>query len=220
MVPDSLFTTNRFAGRNALGDHHASKDQFYLLDWTDVVVKDFVAMGPVLDIGGGGEGIVGRLKGAQVVAIDKSRRELAEAPPGPLKVVMDATALQFLDGAFREVTAFYALMYIPSADHGTVLREAHRVLAPGGSFHIWGAVLPTRPETTKEYVVAQVRVRLPEETIEVGYGARWPAQRLDAAYYARLGEACGFSIRERSEWGNAFYLRIERATGPTEEEYR
>ena len=39
--------------------------------------------GSVLDIGGGGEGIIGRLYGKNVTAIDIRQEELDEAPEGP-----------------------------------------------------------------------------------------------------------------------------------------
>jgi hypothetical protein len=53
------------------------------------VVDDFDAAGYILDIGGGGEGVIGQLKGERVVAIDKQKRELEEAAPGALKIVID-----------------------------------------------------------------------------------------------------------------------------------
>jgi hypothetical protein len=62
-------------------------------------VKDFESGGPILDIGGGGEGVIGRLKGRQVVAIDIRLDELVETVDGPQKVVMDARKLSFLDGS-------------------------------------------------------------------------------------------------------------------------
>ena len=46
--------------------------------------------GRILDIGGGGEGVIGRVYGPQVTAIDVSVEELAEAPEGFEKLVMDA----------------------------------------------------------------------------------------------------------------------------------
>ena len=49
-----------------------------------------------MDIGGGGRGVIGELKGKQVIAIDINKRELEEAPDGPLKVVMDATDYRIL----------------------------------------------------------------------------------------------------------------------------
>lgn len=76
-----------------------------IFEMQDIVVEDFSTDGLILDIGGGGEGIIGRMKTTRDVAIDISRGELANAPVGPLKVVMDATDLKFLDGSFPTATS-------------------------------------------------------------------------------------------------------------------
>ena len=68
--------------------------------------------GSILDIGGGGEGIMGRLYGSQVTAIDNCQEELDEAPGGYEKMLMDGTALTFEDNRFCNVTFFYTLMYM------------------------------------------------------------------------------------------------------------
>ena len=75
--------------------------------------------------------------GEQVVAIDPSRRELEEAPSSPLKIVMDATELQFLDSSFLRTTSFCTLMHVKAADHERVLREVFRALKQGGRFLVW-----------------------------------------------------------------------------------
>lgn len=47
----------------------------------------------------------------------------------------DATALEFASGAFSAVTCFTMLHHVPSVPlQDRVLREAHRVLRPGGLF--------------------------------------------------------------------------------------
>lgn len=56
--------------------------------------------GKILDIGGGGEGVIGRLYTNQVVAIDIRQDELDEAPTGFEKILMDATQLDFKDNSF------------------------------------------------------------------------------------------------------------------------
>ena len=100
-------------------DHHPeiSEDRLFFFEEQEVIVSDIDAPGYILDIGGGGRGVIGTLKGEQVIAIDPSRRELEGAPAGPLKIVMDATDLQFLDGAFSAATSFFTLMYIKGSDH-------------------------------------------------------------------------------------------------------
>lgn len=88
--------------------------------------KDLI--GPILDLGGGGEGVIGRIYGQQAVAIDNRQEELDEAPDGPKKLLMDASALAFAPGEFSHVTAFFSLMYMPSDIQGQVFAEAARVL--------------------------------------------------------------------------------------------
>ena len=66
------------------GHQQPTPDQVYMIEAQHVSVADFPAEGFILDIGGGGEGIIGQLKGAQVVAIDPIRRELA--PGGHFRV--------------------------------------------------------------------------------------------------------------------------------------
>ena len=79
--------------------------------------------GSILDVGGGGEGVIGRLYGQSVTAIDNCREELDEAPCGCRKLVMDASALSFADASFENVTFFYSLMYMD--------RPTQRAALPG-----------------------------------------------------------------------------------------
>ena len=60
--------------------------------------------GKILDIGGGGEGVIGRLYTNQVVAIDIRQDELDEAPTGFENIMMDATQLDFKYNSFDHIT--------------------------------------------------------------------------------------------------------------------
>jgi ribosomal protein S18 acetylase RimI-like enzyme/ubiquinone/menaquinone biosynthesis C-methylase UbiE len=176
-----------------------------------VVVSDLRAAGLILDIGGGGGGIIGLLAGERVIAIDRLKEELDEAPAGPLKIVMDARALQFLDGSFRAVTSFFTLMYIKPEDHRRVFEEVLRVLAPGGRFLIWDAVLPPRTDDKKDIAVFPVTVELPEgRTISNNYGVRWPSEGRDAAYYQQLAEAAGFEVVSQCITGQHVYIHLQK----------
>jgi ubiquinone/menaquinone biosynthesis C-methylase UbiE len=176
-----------------------------------VDVSDFHAEGLILDVGGGGEGVIGRLFGPRVLAIDLRRDELAETPPGPLKIVMDARELQFLDGSFDNATAFFSFMYLSSrADHLRVLQEVRRVLRPGGQLHLWEVSLWPRPHTALPCYVVNLRVRLPEGEITPGYGQRWPSDARDEAYYRSIAAEAGFTTMASQKTAHTFYLRLGR----------
>ncbi len=170
----------------------------------DFVVADFQAEGYILDIGGGGEGIIGQMKPRQVVAVDVSRRELEEAPPGPLKIVMDATDLKFLDASFQTATAFFSLMYMRAEVQQRVFAEVFRVLTPGGRWMIWDAAIPRALETGTRGPVFRFRFRLPGKVVETGYGTFWPEQPMDLDYYKRLARESGFEIARAERQGGAF----------------
>ena len=169
-------------------------------------VADFEAAGYVLDIGGGGEGIIGRMKPRQVVAIDLYKSELLEAPPGPLKIVMDATDLKFLDSSFDTVTAFFSLMYMKPEVQKKVFAEVLRVLRPGGRWLIRDAVIPTAADQETKGPVFRFLFQLPNETVQTGYGTPWPEQPLDVAWYRNLAKEAGFRIASVKEEGAGFRI--------------
>ncbi|MCC6569840.1 MAG: class I SAM-dependent methyltransferase [Anaerolineales bacterium] len=173
-------------------------------------LEDFPAEGWILDIGGGGEGVIGRLKGSQVVAIDLYAWGMNRTPPGPLKIVMDATELKFLDHSFGTVTSFFTLMYMKPEAQQKALREAHRVLKPGGQLRIWEVELPALADPNKDVVVFPFRFQLPNETIETGYGTFFPRQPMDAAYYKAIAKAAGFQEIEVNVQGNRLTLKATR----------
>ncbi len=194
-------------------NHEPSEDRIFFLDKQEISIKDFDAEGYILDVGGGGEGVIGQLKSAQVIAIDPNRRELEEAAPGPLKVVMDARDLQFLDCAFGAATAFFTLMYIKGDEHEKVFGEVFRVLAPGGTFRIWEVGLSPRPDDVseeKDIVAVRLQIKLPNTEISTGYGTRWPAQTRDLAYYAQLAESVGFGVVTREQNGSILFLQLQK----------
>ena len=123
--------------------------------------------GKILDIGGGGEGVIGRLYKNQVVAIDIRQDELDEAPTGFEKILMDATQLDFKDNSFDHITSFYTLMFMSAEDQKRAISEAARVLVNGGEVHIWDCdILSAYPEP----FCVDVAVQLPDEQISTTYG--------------------------------------------------
>ena len=195
-----------------MSGHHTepSEDRLFYFEQQQVVVNDFDAQGYILDIGGGGEGIIGKLKDEQVIAIDPNKRELEEAAVGPLKVIMDARELQFLDGTFSVATSFFTLMYIKGPDHERVFSEVFRVLIPGGLFLIWDAVLPQRLDADKDIAVFPLLVKLPNEEIATGYGVSWPEEEQDLSYYVKLAEDAGFHVVAQRENDRVLFLQLQK----------
>ena len=182
----------------------------YIIEPQSIILSDFECSGYVLDIGGGGEGVIGRLKGAKVIAIDPLKEELQEAPPGPLKIVMDAREMKFLDGGFSVVTCFFTLMYLKTGDHEQVLREIHRVLEPGGSLMLWDVNIPERKHEAKDIFVVPLAIQLPKENIKTSYGIGWTGREQDASYYVQLAEKVGFEKSAQEQIGDVFYLRLHK----------
>ena len=176
----------------------------HFFDRQDFAVADFPAAGYILDIGGGGEGIIGQMKPTQVIAIDLSKRELEEAPAGPLKIVMDATDLKFLDTTFHTATAFFSLMYMRPDVQQRVFAETFRVLTRGGRWLIWDAVIPRALEADTRGPVFRFRFQLPGKVVQTGYGTLWPERPMDLEYYERLARQTGFEIVSAKQQSGAF----------------
>jgi len=166
--------------------------------------------GRILDIGGGGEGVVGQLKGAQVVAIDLRASELEEAGEGEyLKIIMDAKELKFLDEYFDTVTAFFSLMYVPVSDHEKVFQEIYRVLKKGGEFVIWDLRIPKKSDKTKNFYGITLSIDIGSKEISTGYAIRWDKEQSNDLF-VNLGQEIGFTIKEHQEDEHIFYIRFEK----------
>lgn len=186
--------------------------KYYIFDSVQLEVKDFESDGLILDIGGGGEGVIGRLKGQQVVAIDLYQDELNEAPDGPLKLVMDARALTFPDCNFNTVTAFFSMMYMKTReDHEKVLKEACRVMKPGGYLYLWDVDLSKRPDTKKEFYLLRLRYQVGQFKKGTGYGRKWPEEPRSEDYYIQLAREAGFQHFETERTGHVFQLTFTRS---------
>jgi len=176
-----------------------------------VPVDDFPAKGLILDIGGGGWGVIGQLKGQQVIAIDISDKELLEAPPGPLvKIVMDARTLQFLDNTFPTATVFFTFMFMAPSDHEQVFRELRRVLAPGGRLLIWDAVLPRLEDKKKRFASIPLTIKLPGKDINAGYGTYLVPGGQGLSHFEDLARKTGFAVVSRKDAQDWFFLELAK----------
>ncbi len=161
--------------------------------------------GTILDIGGGGEGVMGRLYGRQVTAIDNRQEELDEAPDGFEKRLMDARQLDFADGSFDHVTFFYSLMFMSAETRARALREAARVVRPGGSLCLWDAVIPAGAESP---FLTELEIALPGETLRTTYGVGGEVSPLYAEDLRVLCENMGLRVAEIRQVQGHFQLSL------------
>ena len=101
----------------------------------------------VLDIGGGGAGVIGRMMpNNNLYIVDRSESELRDAEEKGAKgnlVVGDARKLKYPSNYFDAITIFFSLMYIRGfKNKRAVIKESYRVLKKGGKMYIWGAIIP------------------------------------------------------------------------------
>ena len=188
-----------------------SDNRFFYLEKQVFTIGDFESSGYILDIGGGGEGIIGILKGRDVIAIDLKKEELKEAADGPLKIIMDARELQFLDNTFNTVTAFFSLMYLKNRpDYEKVFNEVFRVLKPGGKFLIWEMSVPQRLKNAGDIYVVPLVVKVKDKEIETGYGHPWPDEKHDMGFYLDLAKRSGFDVIEQMQDGKIIVLQLRK----------
>ncbi|MBN2880242.1 MAG: methyltransferase domain-containing protein [Clostridia bacterium] len=159
--------------------------------------------GSILDIGGGGEGIIGLAFGERVTAIDNRQDELDESPAICTKMLMDAADLKFEENTFDTVTSFFTMMYIDKSQRKSVLSEIHRVLKPSGRLVIWDAVIPENTGNYDAFVI-QLNITFPNHEVNTGYGVRYIEQ--DADYYLELLDRAGFISAQLETSDNTFKI--------------
>jgi ubiquinone/menaquinone biosynthesis C-methylase UbiE len=117
-----------------------------------VVIQE-MPIGRVLDIGGGGEGVIAQAGGARVVAIDRRVSEIHKArgkATDAAWLVADATRLPCRSHCLDSATAFFSCMYMSDDANRKAFREAGRALKKGGELWIWDAQMVPRCATQLE----------------------------------------------------------------------
>ncbi|MFX0105451.1 MAG: class I SAM-dependent methyltransferase [Candidatus Hodarchaeota archaeon] len=190
-----------------------AKERAFMLETQKIDLTDIIQEGRILDIGGGGEGIIGQLKGENVVAIDLMKEELEGSSKAgdtkSLKIIMDATELMFLDDSFDIVTAFFSMMYMSIEDQNGVFKEIYRVLKAQGDLLIWDLNIPNRGNNEKDFFGITLEVKISGKTIEVGYATSWDKEQ-NIEYFIQLARKIGFKIIEQKLNEHYFFLRLKK----------
>ncbi len=180
----------------------------------DISLNNINLDGRILDIGGGGEGIIGQLKGTDVVSIDFRKSELEEALEAgdteSLKIMMDAMDLKFLDNTFDTITAFFSIMYMPKSNHKKIFKGIYRVLKQGGEFVIWDPIIPKKTDKDKELFAVLIKIQIKDKEVITGYGTRWNKEQ-DLTYFIELVKNIGFKIVDQKSQDEHFFLRLKKS---------
>ena len=162
--------------------------------------------GSILDVGGGGECVIGQLFGSAVIAIDCSQDELDDAPDCCEKRLMDAAELTFPDASFDNVTFFYSLMYMTRDTQQKAVAQAARVLKPGGLLHIWDAKIAS---AYPDPYIVDLEIHAGDLTIPVTYGiVKAEGQSADA--FLQLLNENGLRILQTTSECGQFYIAAEK----------
>ncbi len=156
--------------------------------------------GSILDIGGGGEGIVYRVYLGQVVSIDNLLEELEESPDGPRKIVMDARQIAIPNEYFDNATAFFSFMYMPKLDHPSVIAEIKRILKNHGNFYLWEPDI----ETANPFI-AELEINANGCQLNTTYGVYKEDTFQNASYYKALLNNRGFKLTLEENTTGRFY---------------
>ena len=192
-------------------DEQFDLSKFYVIPQQTLELSDFDTRDEwILDFGGGGEGIIGILKGRDVIAIDRLKQELEEVKNDSLKVVMDASELRFLDCTFSYVTAFFTFMYIQETDFIGILSEIWRVMKPGGEFMVWDPIFVIPEEDrSKRLAVIFLKILFPDGTVnETGYGGPLRDYSIDSI--VEPAQKVGFKVIENKTSDHYFFVKFQK----------
>ena len=169
------------------------------------IVIQKVPQGHVIDIGGGGEGVIAQAGGAGIVAIDKYVSEIhearAKAPDIPW-MVADATELPYKNHGFDNATAFFSCMYMPDDVQENVFRETRRILKEGGEFWIWDAHIAPKGNV----FAIRLQIDLVDgHTINTVYGVK--AREQSAESICGLLQQAGFETEVTTDHKHWFLVK-------------
>ncbi|MGD9395998.1 MAG: class I SAM-dependent methyltransferase [Candidatus Thorarchaeota archaeon] len=160
----------------------------------------------ILDIGGGGEGLVSRIEGDRVCALDIRMNEIREAQIHGHSTnwfVGDGRNLCFNDEIFDIVTLWFSLGYMSNWDtKREVLEEAYRVLKRNGRVSIMASRIPDIGAS----LIFWATFTFPDGTLsKTGYGIRG-GQNQTLPRVLELISDIGFDQHKYEDHGEWFKL--------------
>ncbi|KXH70071.1 MAG: hypothetical protein AM326_04650 [Candidatus Thorarchaeota archaeon SMTZ-45] len=167
--------------------------------------------GLILDIGGGGEGLVSRIEGERVCALDIRMSEIKEAQihgNSSNWFVADGGHLCFKDSVFDTVTLWFSLGFMSDWNtKRTVLEEAYRVLKRNGKLSILASRIPEIGDS----LIFWVTFTFPDGTLsKTGYGLRG-GQNQTLPRILEIVSEVGFDLHQCEDHGEWFKVESQKS---------
>ncbi len=172
------------------------------------IILESIPEGNIIDIGGGGEGIIAQIGRERVTAIDKHQSEIDEAKhksPESTWVLADAKDLDYSNDHFDNATSFFSIMYMSNEDKKEVFKEVHRVLKPHGEFWVWDSSISKE----KGVFLIKIKAILPnKKAVKTAYGVSSKKQTISTT--KEILENSGFNVEVVINKKNWFFLKAKK----------
>lgn len=171
-----------------------------------ILLEDIKGEGLILDIGGGGEGLVARLAGSRVCAVDVNIDKIREARiynEHANWFNCDGASLCFKDASFDVATLWFSLGYMRTwRMKERVLQEVYRVLKDGARLSIWAC----RIDCEEQGLLLRTDIVFPDGTLSrFGFGVAGQ-QNQTPDTIMRILDSAGFAIENAREEDYVFYF--------------
>ncbi|MFX1262731.1 MAG: class I SAM-dependent methyltransferase [Promethearchaeota archaeon] len=175
-----------------------------------IELKQLPREGLIIDIGGGGEGLVSRIETSRVCAVDVNLNKIREAMIyGQVSqwILSDGRMLSVKDERFNVATLWFSLGYVQDWDSKKqVIAEVARVLRRSGQISILGA----RITYTDSRFVMRALLHFPDGSVsKMSYGMAG-TQVQDAESVIRLLQETGFSKITFEDSGHWFRIDAQK----------
>ncbi len=172
-----------------------------------IELRELPGNGHIIDVGGGGEGLVSRIGGAQVCAVDIDMNKIREAQIHGFSsqwLLADAQTLPLKDASFDTATLWFSLGFIRDwSAKEQVVDEVVRVLKPEGLISILGATI----DCLEDRFLLKAQFSFADGTISrMSYGLAGRQNQTIESVTEILRRA-GLAVLSAED--NAFWFRIE-----------
>lgn len=171
-----------------------------------IELNELPAKGRIIDVGGGGQGLVSKIRGSQVCAVDIDMNKIREAQIYDFEshwLLADGRALSFKDASFDTATLWFSLGFIHDRSaKEQVMDEIFRVLRSDGLVSILAATI----DCSEERFVLRGQFSFPDGTIsQMSYGLAGRQKQTIETVDALLEQA---NFRKLTVEDNGYWFKI------------